>query len=54
MEKYNLKISHIIFIIDKNNKKIGSRIAKNKQTYKDLLNSCDIGLSSVVIEKKLF
>lgn len=55
MEKYNLKISHTsYFIIDKNNKKIGSRIAKNKQTYKDLLNSCDIGLSSVVIEKKLF
>tara|TARA_B100000900_G_scaffold413879_2_gene438934 strand:- start:707 stop:1459 length:753 start_codon:yes stop_codon:yes gene_type:complete len=55
MEKFNLKISHTsYFIIDKNNKKIGSRIAKNKQTYKDLLNSCDIGLSSVVIEKKLF
>ena len=50
--KYNLKISHIIFYNDKNNKKIGSS-AKNKQTYKDLLNSCDIGLSSVVIEKKL-
>ena len=55
MEKFNLKISHTSYlIIDENNKKIGSRTAKIKQTYKDLLNSCDIGLSSVMIEKKLF
>lgn len=34
--------------------KIGSQIAKHRQTYNDLLNSCDIGLSSIIIEKKLF
>lgn len=55
MRKFKLRISHTsYYIIDENNKKIGSRIAKFKQTYSNLLNSCDIGLSSVIIEKKLF
>ena len=55
MKKKKIKISHTsYYIIDENNLKIGSQIAKYKQTYHDLLNSCDIGLSSLVIEKDLF
>ncbi len=55
MKKLNLKISHTsYFIIDQNNRVIGRRKAKYLLTYKDLLNSCDIGLSSVMIERKLF
>ena len=54
MKKNNLKISHTSYnIIDKNKKIVGQRIAKYKQNYQDLLSSCDIGLSSVIIEKKL-
>lgn len=55
MEKRKIAISHTsYFIINENNVKIGSQIAKHKQTYSDLLNSCDIGLSSLMIEKNLF
>ena len=55
MKKKNIKISHTsYYIIDENNLKIGSQIAKNRQTYNDLLDSCDIGLSSLIIEKNLF
>lgn len=41
-------------VINPNNKKIGSRIAKSFLTYQDLLKSCDIGLSTVMFKKKLF
>lgn len=55
MNNNNLKISHTSYsIIDKNKKIIGYRKAKFKQGYSDLLRSCDIGLSSVIVEKKLF
>ncbi len=55
MKKKKIKISHTsYYIINENNLKIGSQIAKYKQTYYDLLNSCDIGLSSIIIEKNLF
>lgn len=55
MKKRKIKISHTsYYIIDENNKKIGSQIAKHKQTYFDLLKSCDIGLSSLMIEKNFF
>ena len=55
MEKKKVTISHTsYYIIDENDVKIGSQIAKYKQTYFDLLNSCDIGLSSLMIEKSLF
>ena len=54
MKKYNLKVSHTsYFIINENGKKIGLRKSKNL-TIKELQNSCDIGLSTVIIEKKLF
>lgn len=55
MKKRKITISHTsYYIIDENNTKIGSQIAKYKQTYYDLLNSCDIGLSSLMLEKNLF
>jgi teichuronic acid biosynthesis glycosyltransferase TuaG len=55
MKKLKLKFSHTsYFIIDEYDKKIGFREAKFLQSYDDLLNSCDIGLSSVMIERKLF
>ena len=55
MKKRKITISHTsYYIIDENNSKIGSQIAKYKQTYHNLLNSCDIGLSSLMIEKNLF
>jgi len=55
MKKRKITISHTsYYIIDENNVKIGSQIAKYKQTYYSLLNSCDIGLSSLMIEKNLF
>tara|TARA_B100000989_G_scaffold237821_1_gene184728 strand:- start:2037 stop:2795 length:759 start_codon:yes stop_codon:yes gene_type:complete len=55
MKKEKIIISHTsYYIINENNIKIGSQIAKYKQTYYDLLNSCDIGLSSLMIEKNFF
>ena len=41
-------------IIDDNNKLISLRKAKNFQNYKELLPSCDIGLSTVIVKKKIF
>jgi len=53
MEKFNYSISHTAFnIIDENNKKIAVRFSKNLN-YKMLLNSCDVGLSTVIIKKKI-
>jgi len=55
MKERNLKISHTSYlIIDEKKKIIGKRYAKDEQTYFSLINSCDIGLSTVLIEKKLF
>ena len=46
-------ISHTSYnIIDRNNKKIGFRKAK-KIEYADLLRSCDVGLSTVMIKREL-
>lgn len=53
MKKNNINISHTsYYIIDENNKKISYRTAKNLN-FKDLMKSCDVGLSTVVINKKL-
>ncbi len=55
MKKNKIKISYTSYsIINKKNETIGNIMAKKKLTYKDLLKSCDIGLSTVMIEKKLF
>ena len=50
MNKYQLLISHTSYnIINESGKKISSRKSKKKLHYKDILNSCDIGLSTVMI-----
>lgn len=53
MKKNNYKISHTSYeIIDEKNHRIGLRKAKNLDI-KDLIKSCDIGLSTVMLKKKL-
>ena len=53
MVKNKISISHTSYkIIDKNSFKIGYREAR-KIEYKDLIKSCDIGLSTVMIKKVL-
>ncbi len=53
MIKNKISISHTSYkIIDKNDIKIGLREAKTI-AYKDLIKSCDIGLSTVMIKKTL-
>lgn len=55
MKKYAYKISHTSYeIIDKNLNHKSFRIAKNFNNLNDIIKSCDIGLSTVVLEKKLF
>ena len=41
-------------IINYNGKITGKIVARKKLEYKDLLKSCDIGLSSVILKRKLF
>jgi teichuronic acid biosynthesis glycosyltransferase TuaG len=54
MEKNNISFSHTSFhIINANNKIISSRLAKKKILFKDLLASCDIGLSTVILRSNL-
>tara|TARA_Y100000389_G_C17256641_1_gene410854 strand:- start:34 stop:789 length:756 start_codon:yes stop_codon:yes gene_type:complete len=51
MMKYNYNISHTAYyIIDKDNKKIALRKSKSLN-FESLQNSCDIGLSTVMIKK---
>ena len=53
MKKNQINISHTSYhIINSENKIIGNRIAKD-MNHKQLLNSCDIGLSTVVLNKKI-
>jgi teichuronic acid biosynthesis glycosyltransferase TuaG len=53
MTKFNYKVSHSAYeIISKNGKKLALRKSKNLN-FRDLMNSCDIGLSTVIIEKKI-
>jgi len=54
MKKKNYFVSHTNYkIIDKNNKIIGYRKARNFYKINDLLKSNDIGLSSVVLRKEI-
>ena len=54
MKKNNILVSHTSYqIMNETNEIISKRDAK-KLEYKNLLNSCDIGLSTVMIEKKIF
>ena len=54
MKKKNLKFTHTPYeIIDKNDKVLGERISKNFEKVDDLIKSCDIGLSTVIIKKEI-
>ena len=51
MEKNNILFSHTsYYVINKNNKIISSRFAKNKIIFQNLITSCDIGLSTVILK----
>ena len=55
MKDLNLKFSFTSYeIINNKNLKIGFREAQKNLSFKDLRNSCDIGLSTVIIKKELF
>ncbi len=53
MEKKKIPFSHTsYFLINEKGNKISSRIAKKKLFYNDLIKSCDIGLSTVIVKTK--
>jgi len=55
MKKNNFSISHTSYnLVDFNNKLIGFRRAKTFVSFKDILKNCEIGLSTVILEKKIF
>lgn len=55
MKENNLRFSHSNYnIIDTKNNLIGKCIVKKFLKYDDLINSCDIGLSSVMVDRKIF
>ena len=54
MELNNYEITHTSYnIINKDGKKIGHRTARDFLNINSLLKSCDIGLSTVIIKKKI-
>ena len=54
MRKNDYQISHTsYFIIDERKKIIGQRKARDLVSLNEVLKSCDIGLSTVIIEKKV-
>ena len=54
MKKNDYQISHTsYFIIDERKKIIGQRKARDLLSINEVLKSCDIGLSTVIIEKKV-
>lgn len=54
MKKENINFSHTDYeIIDKNDNPSGKMIIKKKLSYKNLLKSCDIGLSTVIVKKSI-
>ena len=54
MNDNKIKISHTYYkVINKNKKLINVRKSKKQLNYLELLKSCDIGLSTVILEKKL-
>ena len=55
MNLYKYSISHTTYqIINQNNKKISIRRARSFFKIQDLLYSCDIGLSTVILKRNLF
>ena len=54
MKQNNYKISHTsYYIIDDKKKIIGQRRARDLLSINDIIKSCDIGLSTVVLEKNI-
>ena len=54
MKRKNYLISHTSYkIINENNQILGSRKARDFNNFKQLLKSCDIGLSSVLLKKEI-
>ena len=54
MEKNNISFSHTSYnLINTNNKIVSSRSAKKKIIFQDLITSCDIGLSTVILRSNL-
>ena len=54
MKKNNSKFCHTnYYLIDENSKFYGLIKVKKELSYSKLMNSCDIGLSTVMLEKKL-
>lgn len=50
----NYRITHTNYkIIDEKNNIIGKNISKSELTYKELINSCDIGLSTVMCKREV-
>ena len=51
----NYLVSHTSYqIVDEKKNVIGNRIARNFNDVKDLLKSCDIGTSTVILKKDIF
>ena len=54
MKKNNLKISHTSYeIINEEGAMLSTRKSRNFNDYRNILTSCDIGLSSVLLKKEL-
>ena len=54
MKKNNFQVSHTSYkIINENGQTLGLRKSRKFNNYRDILTSCDIGLSSVLIKKNL-
>tara|TARA_Y100000768_G_scaffold78286_1_gene55469 strand:- start:125 stop:547 length:423 start_codon:yes stop_codon:yes gene_type:complete len=54
MKKHNYSVTHTSYsIINENKDVIGKRIARDFLKIEDLLKSCDIGTSTVVLQKNL-
>ena len=54
MEKNNILFSHTsYYVINEKNKIISSRLARKKIIFQDLIKSCDIGLSTVILNSSL-
>ena len=55
MKKFNLNFSHTSYeIIDENKKILGHREVDDEVNFNKLINSCDIGLSTVMVNKVVF
>ncbi len=52
MKENNFRVSHTSYqIVDENKNILNVRKARNFNSYRDIIKSCDIGLSTVIIEK---